>query len=173
MPVLIALGAELTLRRGARTRRLALEQFYLGYQRQDLQPGEFLVSVTVPGPAPGQWVESYKVSKRFDQDISALCAAICVRVEDGQVAAARIAFGGMAAIPARARAAERALIGARWTSAAIDAAGSALAQDFQPLTDLRASSAYRLQVAGNLLRRFYLQHGGAAVPLRTAAAGAR
>jgi xanthine dehydrogenase small subunit len=172
MPVLIALGAEVVLRRGSATRRLALEQFYLGYQHTDLRPGEFLVSVTVPAAVPGQWVESYKVSKRFDQDISALCAAFCVRVEDGHVVAARIAFGGMAAVPARASATERALLGARWEPAAIEAAAAALAQDFQPLTDLRATSGYRTQVAGNLLRRFYLQHGGPVGPLRTAAAGA-
>jgi xanthine dehydrogenase small subunit len=116
-------------------------------------------------------VACYKVSKRFDQDISALCAAFCVRVEDGQVLAARIAFGGMAAIPARAPAAERALLGARWDPATIEAAVSALAQDFQPLSDLRASSAYRLRVAGNLLRRFHREHDASGLPVRTAAVG--
>jgi xanthine dehydrogenase small subunit len=171
MPILIALGAELTLRRGAQTRRLALERFYLGYQQKDLAPGEFVVSVTVPLATAGQWVASYKVSKRFDQDISALCAAFCVRVEDGRVVAARIAFGGMAAIPARAPAAECALLGARWDPAAVEAAVAALAQDFQPLTDMRASSSYRLQVAGNLLRRFHWEHGASGVPVRTAAVG--
>jgi xanthine dehydrogenase small subunit len=171
MPILMVLGAELTLRRGSRTRSLALERFYLGYQQKDLAPGEFVVSVTVPPATTGQWVACYKVSKRFDQDISALCAAFCVRVEDGQVLAARIAFGGMAAIPARAPAAERALLGARWDPATIEAAVSALAQDFQPLSDLRASSAYRLRVAGNLLRRFHREHDASGLPVRTAAVG--
>jgi xanthine dehydrogenase small subunit len=174
MPILMALGAELTLRRGSGTRRLALERFYLGYRKKDLAPGEFLVSVAVPAASAGQWVACYKVSKRYEQDISALCAAFCLRVEQGTVVAVRIAFGGMAAIPARAYAAERALLGAPWTLSAIEAAAAALAQDFQPLTDWRASSAYRLQVAGNLLRRFYHEHGepgASGVPTRTAAAG--
>jgi xanthine dehydrogenase small subunit len=178
MPILIALGAELSLRCGDRTRQLPLERFYLGYQRRDLAPGEFVTAVTVPAFPAEQWVACYKVSKRFDQDISALCAAFCVQVRDGTVLAARIAFGGMAGIPARAAAAERALLGARWNAAAIEAAVAALAQDFQPLTDLRASSAYRLQVAGNLLRRFQLEHGAGgaggadSVAVRTAAAAA-
>jgi xanthine dehydrogenase small subunit len=168
MPVLIALDAELELRRGTRTRRVPLERFYLGYQRNALESGEFLVSVRVPRPSPGQWLSSYKVSKRFDQDISAVCAAFAVQVEGGRVCAARIAYGGMAAIPARARAAESALIGAGWARDGIETAAAALAADFQPLTDLRASGAYRLQCAGNLLRRFYFEHGGASGPVRTA-----
>ena len=168
MPVLIALGAELTLRRGARTRRLPLESFYLGYQRKDLERGEFIASVHVPRPTPGQWVASYKVSKRFDQDISAVCAAFVMQVDQGRVRTARIAFGGMAAIPARARAAESVLIGAEWTLDSIDTAAVALSTDFRPLSDLRASSDYRLLCAGNLLRRFYVEHVAAAEPLRTA-----
>jgi xanthine dehydrogenase small subunit len=168
MPVLIALGAELTLRRGARTRRLSLESFYRGYQRKDLECGEFIVSVRVPRPSPGQWVASYKVSKRFDQDISAVCAAFAVQVDEGRIRTARMAFGGMAAIPARARAAESALIGAEWTQDSIETAAAALSTDFQPLSDLRASDDYRLQCAGNLLRRFYFEHDGAVGPLRTA-----
>jgi xanthine dehydrogenase small subunit len=168
MPVLIALDAELELRRGARTRRVALEGFYLGYQRKALEPGEFIVSVRVPRPSLRLLVASYKVSKRFDQDISAVCAAFAVQVEGGRVGAARIAFGGMAAIPTRAQAAEDALIGAEWTQGSIETAAAALARDFQPLSDLRASSAYRLQCAGNLLRRFHFEHGGASGPMRTA-----
>ncbi len=169
MPILIALGAELELRRGTRSRRLPLEQFYLGYQRKDIAPGEFIVSVTVPLPRAGEWVASYKLSKRFDQDISAVCVGFAVQVRDGRVHAARIAFGGMAAIPARARAAESALIGADWSAAGIEHAAAALGKDFQPLTDLRATSGYRLRAARNLLRRFYLEHSGASAPVRTAA----
>jgi xanthine dehydrogenase small subunit len=168
MPVLIALGAELELRRGTRARRLSLERFYLGYQRKDLAHGEFIVSVTVPPRVPGHWVASYKVSKRFDQDISAVCAAFAVLVDGGRVLEARIAFGGMAAIPVRAHATENALVGAAWGPDSIDTAAAALADDFQPLTDMRASGAYRLQSAANLLRRFYLEHGGATGPMRTA-----
>jgi xanthine dehydrogenase small subunit len=170
MPILIALEADLELRRGSRTRRVPLESFYVGYQITQLEPGEFIVSVTVPRARAGQCVASYKVSKRFDQDISGVCAAFSVQIEGGRIVAARIAFGGMAAIPARARAAERALLGAAWESASIESAARALADDFQPLTDLRASSAYRQRAAGNLLRRFYLEHGGGTGPVRTDAA---
>ena len=166
LPVLIALDAELELRRGGRTRRLALENFYLGYQRTALEPGEFVVSVRVPLAMAGRWMAAYKVSKRFDQDISAVAAAFVVQVNQGCVADARIAFGGMAAIAARARATERALIGSPWAMASIDAAAEKLAEDFKPLTDMRASSAYRLRIAGNLLRRFYLEHGGSTDPTR-------
>jgi xanthine dehydrogenase small subunit len=161
MPALIALGAELELRRGAVRRRLPLEEFYLGYQRKALAPGEFVVAVTVPRAAPGAWVASYKIAKRYDQDISAVCAGIAVRVEAGRVLAARLAFGGMAAVPARARAAELALTGAPWNAASIERAAAALAEDFAPLSDLRASSGYRLRTAGALLERFFQEHSGA------------
>jgi xanthine dehydrogenase small subunit len=113
----------------------------------------------VPRRAPRQWVASYKLSKRVDQDISAISAAFVVHVENGQIASARIAYGGMAAVAARARATESALLGAAWNRSSIDAAAARLADDFQPLTDLRAGSAYRLKAAGNLLRRFYVEHG--------------
>jgi xanthine dehydrogenase small subunit len=167
LPVLIALEAELVLRRGARVRRLPLEQFYLGYQRKALEPGEFVMAVKVPPPHARRWVAAYKVSKRFDQDISAIAVAFAVQVEDGRVVAARIAFGGMAAVAARALATERALLGAPWNEASIDAAVAKLAEDFKPLTDMRASSAYRLQTAGNLLRRFYFEHSGSSDPDRS------
>jgi xanthine dehydrogenase small subunit len=167
MPVLMALGARIELRQGARTRELALEDFYLGYQRKDLAGGEFIVSVRVPAPRAGQRLASYKLSKRYDQDISAVCAAFLVEQQADRIVAARIAFGGLAAIPARARAAEAALTGKAWNEHSIELAALALAEDFQPLTDLRASSAYRLQAAGNLLRRFYIEAAGTASALRT------
>jgi xanthine dehydrogenase small subunit len=160
MPILIALGAELLLRRGERIRRVPLEDFYLGYQKKDLEPGEFVVSVTVPAPRTGQRIASYKVSKRFDQDISAVCAAFAFSIEGGRISSARMVFGGMAATPARARATEAALTGKVWDSESVEAAAAALAQDYQPLSDLRATSEYRLSVAGNLLRRFYLESQG-------------
>jgi xanthine dehydrogenase small subunit len=168
LPVLIALDAELVLRRGTRTRRMPLECFYLGYQRTALEPGEFVMAVKVPPPRESYWVAGYKLSKRFDQDISAISVAFAVKVEDGRVAAARIAFGGMAAVAARASATERALIGAAWNESSIDCAATKLAEDFKPLTDMRASSAYRLQAAGNLLRRFFFEHGGSTDSTRTA-----
>jgi len=168
LPVLIALDAQLELRRGSHVRLLPLERFYLGYQRTALEPGEFVVSVKVPLVQETRWIAAYKLSKRFDQDISSVAAAFSVQVKDSCVVAARIAFGGMAAIAMRAHATERALIGARWTHASVEAAAEKLADDFTPLTDMRASSGYRLKAAGNLLRRFYLEHGGSAAPTRAA-----
>jgi xanthine dehydrogenase small subunit len=166
-PVLMALGAELELRRGDQVRRVPLERFYLGYQRKDLQAGEFIVSVRVPPPLAGEWIGAYKLSKRFDQDISAVCAAFAVRVADGQILSARLAFGGMAAVVARAVRTERALIGADWSEASIVRASASLAEDFTPLSDLRGSSAFRLEGARNLLRRFYAEHAQPSVATRT------
>lgn len=171
-PILMALSAELELRCGNATRRIPLERFYLGYMRKDLAPGEFVVSVSIPLPSAHHRIASYKVSKRIDQDISALCAAFVIGIEGGRVSSARIAFGGLAAVVARAPATEAALLGAPWNAATIEAAAGCIPRDFQPLTDLRASAQYRLESAANLLRRFYLEHGGGAEPLRTAAVAA-
>jgi xanthine dehydrogenase small subunit len=158
IPALIALGAQLELRHGANTRSLPLEALYLGYQRKDLAPGEFVVAVTVPHAAPGRIVASYKLAKRFEQDISAVCATFAVTLRDDVVVEARLAFGGMAAIPKRATHAESALVGQPFSVEAMEAACRALVQDFEPLTDMRATREYRLLGAQNLLRRFYLQH---------------
>ncbi|MBD3764118.1 MAG: xanthine dehydrogenase small subunit [Rhodobacterales bacterium] len=153
-PVLIALGARLHLRRGDARREIALEDFFLAYRRQDRAPGEFVEAVTIPASAPN--CRAYKLSKRFDQDISAVCGAFDVRLEaDGRVAAVRLAYGGMAGTPRRAPAAEAALLGQPWGLPAILAARAALAHDFTPMTDLRASAAYRLTAAGNLLIRWH------------------
>jgi xanthine dehydrogenase small subunit len=169
IPALIALGAELELRRGSRTRRLPLERFYLGYQKKDLLSGEFVVAVTVPAARAGRKLASYKVSKRVDQDISAVSATFAVVVRDHVVDEARLAYGGMAAVPARAAHAEAALVGKPWTMESIEAAAAALAEDFQPLTDLRATAEYRLRVAGNLLKRFLLEQESVAPVLRVSA----
>ncbi len=162
MPALIALGATIQLRNGDRMRTLPLDQFYLGYQKKDLHAGEFIVSVTIPAAPRALTIASYKVSKRFDQDISGVCAAFAMQIDGGIVRSARIAFGGMAAIPARAKHTEQALIGKPVGSATIDDGVQALARDFQPLTDMRASSGYRTTVAGNLLRRFFAECAGGA-----------
>ncbi len=167
MPALIALGAEIELRRGEAVRRLPLEKFYLGYQSKDLQPGEFLAAVRIPLPAPGLRFASYKLSKRVDQDISAVCAAFAFTLAGDWISDARIAFGGMAATPARAPATEAALIGQPFTAATIVAAAAKLNDDYAPLSDMRASSDYRLQAASNLLRRFQLQHAAGRPILRT------
>ena len=166
MPALIALGAELELRHGARQRRIPLERLYLGYQRKDLAPGELIVGVLVPPPRAAQWFASYKLAKRIDQDISAVCGAFAVEVSDGHIVSARLAYGGMAAIPTRASAAERELTGQPWSEATIASATAALASDFTPLTDLRGSREYRLRAAGSMLRRFYLQHSPAGFAVR-------
>ena len=155
MPVLIALGAQVELRQGSRTRTLPLEQFYLGYQRKDLQPGEFVSAVIVPQPPAGTHLASYKVSKRFEQDISAVCAGFMIQLDGNRIVAARLGFGGMAATPARAKHAEAALINKEWTLDTIESAAHALSDDFQPLTDMRASKEYRALAAAQLLRRFY------------------
>ena len=168
-PVLMALDARLVLRRGDAIRRVALADFYTGYMTNVLAPGEFVQAIEVP-PAPRRCdVRAYKISKRFDCDISALCAGLAIeRDDDDVVVAARLAFGGMAATVARAQHAEAALVGARWDEPALCAAQQALARDFTPLTDLRASAAYRTQVAQNLLRRFWLETRSGA-PLAAAA----
>jgi xanthine dehydrogenase small subunit len=165
IPMLIALGATLELRRGRHKRRLPLEDFYIAYRKTALEAGEFVTGVAVPHATGRPLIASYKVSKRIEQDISAVSATFCVHVEGGSVIDARLAFGGLAGTARRARHAERALIEGGWGAPGIEAAIEALAADFQPLSDLRATSAYRLRAAGNLLRRFLLQHqsGGVAV----------
>jgi len=160
LPGLIALGARLRLRRGATTRSLPLEDFYLGYQKKDLARGEFVEAVCVPAPRPDEHHALYKVSKRKDQDISAVCAGFALRLDAGRVAAVRIAYGGMAATACRARGAEQALLGRAWDEAAVRAAMAALDKDFQPLTDMRASADYRRVVAANLLLRFWREAPG-------------
>jgi xanthine dehydrogenase small subunit len=158
MPALIALGAEVVLRHGPTTRTLKLDAFYLGYQKTALAAGEFVAALRVPRPARGLRFRTYKVSKRYDQDISAVCAAFALHIdENGAIGHARIAFGGIAATPQRAAQTEAALNGASWNASTARQAMNALAADFQPLTDMRASSAYRLKVARNLLWRFHLE----------------
>jgi xanthine dehydrogenase small subunit len=152
-PALIALGAELTLRRGDARRTIPLENYFKSYGVQDRQPGEFVESVFVPRPAPDTLIHVAKLSKRFDSDISALCGAFAIRLAEGRVASARVAFGGMAGIPARAPACEAALTGRPWNAGTIEAAAQALASDYRPLSDLRGSAEYRLAAAANLLRR--------------------
>jgi xanthine dehydrogenase small subunit len=153
MPVLICLGATVVLRSATGSRSVALEDFYLDYMKKDLRPGEFVAAVRVPRARKNRLLRSYKIAKRFDQDISAVCAAFSLEIAAGRVRSARVCFGGMAATPRRAKACEQALVGADLQAAGIGRAVQALARDFQPITDFRASQDYRLRVAGNLLRR--------------------
>ncbi len=156
-PVLMALDASVELRRGARVRRLTLPDFYLDYMKNALEPGEFVQAIVVPDDLPGRQVRAYKISKRFDCDISALCAGFAIELDGDTVREVRLAFGGMAAVVKRAAAAEAALRGRAWTLDAVEAAQAALATDFKPLSDMRASADYRLQVAQNLLQRLWLE----------------
>jgi xanthine dehydrogenase small subunit len=156
-PVLMALQARIVLQHRQALRELPLTDFYLGYMKNALQSGEFVRGLVVPLPRAGTTMRAYKISKRFDSDISALCAAFAIDLDGDLIRGARLAFGGMAATVQRAASAEAALVGQRWTEATMQAAASALKQDFRPLTDLRASDRYRMQVAQNLLRRFWLE----------------
>jgi xanthine dehydrogenase small subunit len=153
MPVLLALGASVVLRRGTRERTLALEDYYLGYQKTAREPGEVLTALRIPPLSPNAVVRAWKVSKRRDQDISAVCGAFVLELKGTTVVSARIGYGGMAAIPSRARGAEAALTGRPFDAGALEAAQTALGTDFRPLTDGRATDAYRRTVAANLLTR--------------------
>lgn len=169
-PVLIAAGATLALRRGAERRALPLEDYFLAYGKQDRRPGEFVEALIVPKLPPGRIFHIAKLSKRFDQDISAVCLGLSVGLEAGRVTDARIAFGGMAATPKRASACEAALVGRPWTGETVETAVDALSQDFAPITDMRASAAYRLEAAGNLIRRAHLESAAGAPSIRDAEA---
>ena len=160
-PPFIALGAKLHLRRGEHRREIKLEDYFVAYGKQDRQPGEFVESVTLPLLPAGEKFATYKISKRREEDISALCGSFRVFINDaGTVGMVRIAFGGMAATPKRAKAVEAALSGKPWTMETVEAALTAFAEDFQPISDMRASAEYRLLTAQNLLKRFYLETVG-------------
>lgn len=157
-PALIALGARLHLRKGDKRRDIAIEDFFIDYGKQDRAPGEFVEFVTIPRQADR--LKCYKISKRFDQDISAVCGCISIAVADGTVTQARIAFGGMAGTPKRAKAAEAAIVGQPWTAETTRAAMAAMAKDYTPMSDMRASAEYRMQTAQALLMRYYLEDQG-------------
>lgn len=156
-PLLIALGAQIVLRKGGTRRSLALEDYFIDYRVTARQESEFIEKIIVPTARAGHVFRAYKVSKRLDDDISAVCAAFCLHIENDRIIGARIAFGGMAAIPKRAAACEQALIGQPWTSASVEQACAALAEDFTPLSDFRASKEYRLLSAQNLLRKCFIE----------------
>ncbi len=166
-PPLIALGATLTLRSTTGRREMPLEDYFIAYGRQDRRPGEFVESLFVPAPAEADLFAVYKISKRRDEDISALCGALRLRLDAaGAVAEARICFGGMAATPKRATHVEAALAGRPWTEATVQAATAAFDHDYTPLSDWRATAAYRMLAAKNLLLRFFLETTGEAAQLR-------
>lgn len=159
-PALIALGATLHLRRGDVRRDVLLEDYFIAYGKQDRAAGEFVEAVSIP--RQDDRLRCYKLSKRFDQDISAVCGCFNITVVEGVVTRAIIAFGGMAATPKRAAHVEAALIGQPWTAETVAAAEAAWAQDFTPMSDMRASAEYRLTSARNLLQRYLLEDTGVA-----------
>ena len=168
-PLLIALGAQIALRQGNTRRILPLQDYFLDYKVTARQEAEFIEKIIVPRAQANQAFRAYKVSKRLDDDISAVCAAFNLTIVDGVVTEARIAFGGMAAIPKRASACEAALVGSAWYPGVIERACNALGEDFTPLSDFRASKEYRLLTAQNLLRKFFLEQQSPEVETRVTA----
>ena len=166
-PALITLGSTLTLRKGAERRTISLQDFFIAYGKQDRQPGEFVEAVHVPVPAASEKFAVYKVTKRRDEDITATLGAFRLSLAaDGTVAAITIAYGGMAATPKRASAVEKALVGQPWTEATVEAAMEKYAEDYAPLTDMRATAEYRALVARNLLLRFYMETTSGGQPVQ-------
>jgi xanthine dehydrogenase small subunit len=153
-PLLLVMDAQLILQRGLNQRTIALKEFNLGYKQTALNTGEFIHSVILPLPSSGQrvWVE--KVSKRAEDDISATCVAMSVTMEQGTITQINIACGGMAAIPKMASETQRQLLGQALTHQLVAQVPLWLAQDYQPIDDMRASAAYRQQVTANLVQGF-------------------
>ncbi|KRB50762.1 FAD-binding molybdopterin dehydrogenase [Rhizobium sp. Root708] len=166
-PPLIALGATIKLRSVEGTRMLRLEDFFIEYGKQDRRPGEFVESIFVPYPAEDTRFAVYKITKRRDEDITAVLGAFYLTLDsEGDVNDIRIAFGGMAGTPKRARAVENLLMGRQWNEETIEAAREAFDADYQPLSDWRATAEYRQLTAKNLLTRFYLETSGAPAELQ-------
>jgi xanthine dehydrogenase small subunit len=160
MPLLIALGGRVVLASERGEREIPVEDFYTGYRKNLLAPDEVVARIRVPRPGSGEFMRVYKISKRFDDDISAVCLAIRLVVKDGTVASVSIGAGGVAATPVRARKTESLLLGKLWSQAAALDAGRSLQAEFQPISDMRASAAYRSEVLGNLMQRFWLESQG-------------
>jgi len=160
MPALMAAGASLVLRSLEGSREVDLDGFYHGYQRNDLRQGEFVERIRIPLPGDNVSLHSYKLSKRFDQDISAVCTAYRIELDDDQVKSIRVACGGLAETIRRAVHCEEALQGQPWNEETISKGMDAFAKDFEPITDMRASADYRLRGGQNLLRRLYLETHG-------------
>ncbi len=160
MPLLIALGANVVLMSVRGHRELPLEQLYTGYRKNVMARDEILAWIKVPKPVPGEMLKVYKISKRYDDDISAVCLALNLQIENGKVVKASIGAGGVAATPVRAAQTEAALTGRPWTAATVQQAIATLRAEFSPISDMRASGAYRSEVLGNLLQRFWLESQG-------------
>ncbi len=160
MPLLIALNATVVLASVRGARELPLALLYTGYRQNVMAPDEVLTQIRVPHPPADALLRVYKVSKRTEDDISVVCLAVQLQLIDGRVAQASIGVGGVAATPVRAQQTEAALTGQPWTAATVDAAMATLRAEFQPISDMRASSDYRRQVLGNLLQRLWRESQG-------------
>jgi len=160
MPLLIALGANVVLMSQRGQREMPLEQLYTGYRKNVMAVDEVLAWIKVPKATPAELCRVYKISKRFDDDISAVCLALNIQVADGRVVHASIGLGGVAATPVRARQTEAALLGQPWTLGTVKHAMTTLRNEFSPISDMRASASYRVQLLGNLLQRFWLESQG-------------
>ena len=154
-PMLIALGATLHLRNGATVRMIPLEEFFIAYGKQNRSSGELVWAIEVPKLKTNEIFKAYKISKRFDQDISAVMAAFHFVMEGSRINEARIAYGGMAATPKRASKTEAALRG----KTAVEALAVSL-DDYAPIDDMRASAPYRVEAASAVLRKALLELGG-------------
>ena len=159
-PPLIALGAKITLASARGEHTMPLEDFFLDYRKTALHADEIIKSVTVPKPVAGQHFRVWKVSKRYDQDISTVCGAFNLMMKDGRIASARVAFGGMAAIPRRVPTAENALMDEVPSAKVFESAAKAIRETFKPLDDWRGSAAYRSEVASNLALRLGAELNG-------------
>jgi xanthine dehydrogenase small subunit len=159
MPLLIALNAHVVLMSTRGHRDMPLEHFYTGYRKNVLAPDEVLAWIKVPRPRQ-EFLRAYKISKRYDDDISAVCLVVNLTLDDGVVRKISIGAGGVAATPVRATQTEAALLGQPWTASAAQAAAGSLRAEFQPISDMRASAAYRSEVLGNLMQRFWLESQG-------------
>jgi len=157
MPWLMVLGTEISLRSQRQQRIIPLQDLYLGYMQKDLAADEIIESIIIPKPHTNQLFRSYKLAKRYDSDISAVCAAFSIDLQDDLISSARVAFGGMAATPKRAQQTEQALMAKPWNEATVKQAMRAMSNDYSPMSDMRASADYRLEAAQNLLYRFYLE----------------
>lgn len=160
MPLLIALGANVVLMSRRGHREMPLEALYTGYRQNVMAADEVLAWIKVPLPVAGEFSRVYKISKRFDDDISAICLALSLRLDDGIVSFISIGVGGVAATPVRAVRTQQALLGQRWSRELAHTAAQALRDEFQPISDMRASAAYRSTVLGNLMQRFWLESQG-------------
>ncbi len=156
-PLLIVLDAQIKLRQGKQSRVIALEDYFISYKLTAQKDAEFIEQIIIPKLQPDQTFKAYKVSKRLDDDISTVCGAFNITLRNNHVSDAKIAFGGMAAVPKRANHCEHALLGQEWNLNTIEQAMSALDKDFEPLSDFRASKEYRLSTAANMLRRFFIE----------------